>query len=158
MSEAELRENTSACFSTGTGGDLYYRKRPVCIPIIFNVEAVNSQNEGCASAARRGGVSPAIIPGKRMVRSCRAIPGSERRFSERPRRRRVRPEAEPGSTGLRRAPPGWAGAPAPRRRPAPPRRRPPRRPPPADAGGRRSAPRRKRRGSSGGAAAARGAP
>lgn len=28
----------------------------MCIPIIFNVEAVNSQNEGSVSAARRGGV------------------------------------------------------------------------------------------------------
>lgn len=28
------------------------------IPIIFNVEAVNSQNEGFVRAARRGGVRP----------------------------------------------------------------------------------------------------
>lgn len=52
------------------------------IPIIFNVEAVNSQNEGSVGAARRGGVSPAIIPGKPIGRSSRAIPGIERRFSE----------------------------------------------------------------------------
>lgn len=30
----------------------------MCIPIIFNVEAVNSQNEGSVRAARRGGVKP----------------------------------------------------------------------------------------------------
>lgn len=30
----------------------------MCIPIIFNVEAVNSQNEGFVRAARRGGVRP----------------------------------------------------------------------------------------------------
>lgn len=55
----------------------------MCIPIIFIVEAVNSQNEDCVGAARRGGVYPAIIPGKRMGRSSRAIPGSENAgFSE----------------------------------------------------------------------------
>ncbi|KAI9515046.1 hypothetical protein NQZ68_027910 [Dissostichus eleginoides] len=30
----------------------------VCIPIIFNVEAVNSQKESSVRAARRGGVKP----------------------------------------------------------------------------------------------------
>ena len=30
----------------------------MCIPIIFNVEAVNSQNEGSVRAAWRGGVKP----------------------------------------------------------------------------------------------------
>ncbi|TNN83996.1 hypothetical protein EYF80_005867 [Liparis tanakae] len=39
-------------------GNLYYWKQPVCIPIIFNVEAVNSQKEDSARAARRGGVKP----------------------------------------------------------------------------------------------------
>lgn len=39
-------------------GNLYYWKLPVCIPIIFNVEAVNSQNEGSVRAARWGGVKP----------------------------------------------------------------------------------------------------
>lgn len=54
----------------------------MCIPIIFNVEVVNSQNECTVGAARRGGVNPAIIPGKRIGRSSRAVLGSAHRFSE----------------------------------------------------------------------------
>lgn len=42
-------------------GNLYYRKRSVCIPIIFNVEAANSQNEDRVSAARRGGANPQLF-------------------------------------------------------------------------------------------------
>lgn len=98
MTPTNLREKLSPCFSTRIEGNLYYWKLPVCIPIIFNVEAVNSQNEGSVRAARWGGVSPAIIPGKRIGRSCRAIPGSERLFSE-GRGRRVKRWAarhEPG--------------------------------------------------------------
>jgi len=45
-------------FSTRIKGNLYYWKQRVCIPIIFNVEAVNSQKEDSAGAARRGGVKP----------------------------------------------------------------------------------------------------
>lgn len=69
-----LRENIPLCFSTGTEG-IYITRIALCIPIIFNVEAVNSQNEDRASAARRGGAIQAIIPGKRMERSSRAFPG-----------------------------------------------------------------------------------
>lgn len=69
-----LRENIPLCFSTAIEG-IYITRIALCIPIIFNVEAVNSQNEDRVSAARRGGANPAIIPGKRMERSSRAIPG-----------------------------------------------------------------------------------
>lgn len=69
-----LRENIPLCFSTGIEG-IYITRNALCIPIIFNVEAVNSQNGDRVSAARRGGANPAIIPGKRMKRSSRAIPG-----------------------------------------------------------------------------------
>lgn len=75
MSLAALRENIPLVFFHRDGGNLFYRKRPVCIPIIFNVEAANSQNERRVGAARGGGVNHAIIPGKRMERSRRAIPG-----------------------------------------------------------------------------------
>lgn len=84
----------------------------MCIPIIFNVEAVNSQNEGSVGAARRGGVNPAIIPGKRIGRSRRAIPGSERRVQRKERsrasarereRRREREELQNTTTKRR----GW---------------------------------------------------
>lgn len=69
-----LPEIILLCFSTAIGG-IYITRNALCIPIIFNVEAVNSQNEDRVSAARRGGANPAIIPGKWMERSRRAIPG-----------------------------------------------------------------------------------
>lgn len=52
-----LRENNPLCFHRDRG-NLYYKKRSVCIPIISNAEAVNSQNEDRVGAARRGGASP----------------------------------------------------------------------------------------------------
>lgn len=59
------------------------------IPIIFNVEAASSQNEGCGRAVRVGGVSATTVPGKRIERSAHsAIPGARASAEQRQQQQR----------------------------------------------------------------------